>query len=145
MLKSCISRVVLAMSLNLLIGQVHASQNIGVFVSLSMPKTLLIQTLRESAHLHIPAFLNGLHHNSMPQTARLVMDLSKEVPNLNLQIDPTAFERFGIHQVPALVVDDGKKFDVIYGNLTLIEGLSRMAGNGDSGLTQDDVRGMSGE
>ncbi|AHE68498.1 type-F conjugative transfer system pilin assembly protein TrbC [Legionella oakridgensis] len=104
---------------------------VSVFVSFSMPETLLQETLKESAQLNIPAYINGLYRDSMSETALKVMALSKRIPNLNLNIDPTLFERFGIHQVPALVVDDGKAFDVIYGHLIIQEGLARMAGRGD--------------
>ncbi|WP_274519613.1 TrbC family F-type conjugative pilus assembly protein, partial [Legionella brunensis] len=62
--------------------------------------------------------------------------------NLNLNIDPTKFERFGIHQVPALVVDDGKAFDVIYGHLTIQEGFTRMTGRGEVDFTSKDVRSL---
>ena len=62
---------------------------------------------------------------------------------LNLAIDPTLFERFGIQQVPALVVDDDKAFDVIYGHLTIEEGLSRIAGHGDTRFTLQDARRIS--
>ena len=81
-----------------------------VFVSFSMPETLLKQTLKESACFRIPAILNGLHQNSMPATMKKIMELSKEIPQLNLQIDPTAFERFAITQVPALVVEKDNIF-----------------------------------
>ena len=108
------------------LSQTWASPEAQVFVSFSMPPQLLRQTLIDSAHLHIPAILNGLHHNSMKETALKVMALSKDIPGLNVQIDPTQFERFGIHQVPALVVSNGNQFDVIYGNLPLREALSRM-------------------
>ena len=104
-----------------------AASTTQVFVSFSMPRLLLIQTLTESTRLHIPATLNGLCHNSMPETAKKILSLSKKIPNLALQIDPIAFERYGIHQVPALVVDNGKDFDVIYGNLSLHDGLQRLA------------------
>ena len=104
---------------------------VSVFVSFSIPKTLLQETLKESAELNIPAYLNGLYRDSMNETAMKVMALSKRIPNLNLAIDPALFERFGIHQVPALVVDDGNAFDVIYGHLSIKEGLDRMAGHGD--------------
>lgn len=97
-----------------------------VFVSFSMPEQLLVETLRDCARLSIPATLNGLHHNSMMETVAQITHLTKEVPNVSIQIDPTAFERFGITQVPALVVDDGQCFDVIYGNLPIEEGLSRI-------------------
>lgn len=135
----------------LLLGCVHgalAAPVMSVFISFSMPEQLLQETLIESARLHIPAILNGLHQNSMPKTVAQIMTLSKVIPNLNLQIDPTAFARFKILQVPALVVSSDKGFDVMYGNLTLTEALKRIAehaNESDSGLTKDDVRRIIGE
>ena len=132
-----------------LVGVAFSAPVIQVFVSFSMPEQLLRQTLTESAKLNIPAYLNGLYHNSMKETAQKIMGLSKTVPNLNLQIDPTAFERFGINKVPALVVSNTRGFDVIYGNLSLCDDLDRIAGRGkpmgnDSGLTHGDVRRICG-
>lgn len=115
------------------------------FVSFSMPDNLLEETLRESAQLNIPTYLNGLYRNSMQETALKVMSLSERVPNLNLQIDPTAFERFGVRQVPALVVESGKDFDVIYGHLSIKEGLSRMAGRGEADFSAQEFRRVVGE
>lgn len=131
--------------LGCLANTVLFAATVSVFVSFSMPGRLLEETLKESSRLHIPAYLNGLHHNSMKDTALKVMELSQRIPDLNLAIDPTLFERFGIQQVPALVVDEGYAFDVIYGHLTLQEGLSRIAGHGDTRFTLRDVRRISGE
>ncbi|MDX1791259.1 type-F conjugative transfer system pilin assembly protein TrbC [Legionella pneumophila] len=114
--------------------------SIHVFVSFSMPDKFLEETLRECSQLSIPVYLNGLYRDSMSETALKVMALSKRTPNLNLNIDPTLFERFDIHQVPALVVDDGKNFDVIYGHLTIQEGLTRMAGRGEVYFTSKNFR-----
>ena len=123
-----------------------SSPVIQVFVSFSMPEQLLTQTLTESAKLRIPAMLNGLYHNSMPETAKKVLALTNQIPDLNLQIDPTAFERYGIQQVPALVISDAHGFDVIYGNLALKDGLHRMADSvNESGLHRADVRRILGE
>ncbi|PWY53815.1 type-F conjugative transfer system pilin assembly protein TrbC [Legionella qingyii] len=118
---------------------------VSVFVSFSMPNNLLEETLKESARLNIPVYLNGLYHDSMQLTASKVIELSEHVPNLNLQIDPTLFERFGIYQVPALVVDNGSSFDVIYGHLPLKEGLMRMVDRGESGFSTLDARRVIGE
>ena len=96
-----------------------------------MPENLMIEALQECERLHIPAILNGLYQNSMPETAKKVMALSNQTPNLSLQIDPTAFERFNIHQVPALVVSSDDCFDVIYGTLPLSEGLERITRRGE--------------
>lgn len=130
----------------ILAGSAFSSPVIQVFVSFSMPEQLLTQTLTESAKLHIPAMLNGLYHNSMPETANKVLALTKQLPDLNLQIDPTAFERYGIKQVPAMVVSDTHGFDVIYGNLALKDELYRIAdGGNESGLRRADVRRILGE
>jgi conjugal transfer pilus assembly protein TrbC len=118
---------------------------ISVFVSFSMPSQLLEETLKESVRLNIPVYLNGLHHDSMKETALKIIKLSKQIPNLNLQIDPIAFERFGIHQVPALVVEKDEYFDVLYGNLSLKEGLMRIANRGNSGLSEFEVRSIMGD
>lgn len=101
-----------------------------VFVSFSMPERLMEETLAESARLNIPANLNGLVNDSMPETIAKIAALTERVPDLSLQIDPTAFERYGIKQVPALVVEHGDCFDVIYGTRTLTENLNRIAHSG---------------
>ncbi|HHT0594806.1 TPA: type-F conjugative transfer system pilin assembly protein TrbC [Legionella anisa] len=131
--------------LGYLANTVLFASTVSVFVSFSMPDTLLEETLKESSRVHIPAYLNGLYHDSMKDTALKVMELSQRIPNLNLAIDPTLFERFGIQHVPALVVEDEQNFDVIYGHLTLQEGLSRIAGHGDTRFAMRDARRISGE
>lgn len=138
------NKLMLGLIMSLVVFEAMGAPTAQVFVSFSMPERLLQQTLSESARLNIPALLNGLVDNSMPKTVQRIQVLSKTVPNLNLQIDPTAFERFGIKQVPALVVDNGKTFDVLYGNLSLSDGLLRIAGHGDSGMTVSDARRLIG-
>lgn len=133
-------RLIFCLLMQLLLSITSFAHTVSVYVSFSMPKQLLIETLKESAQLQIPAYINGLYRDSMNETALKVMELSKRIPNLNLNIDPLRFERFGIHQVPALVVDDGKAFDVIYGHLTIQEGLARMAGRGEVDFTHKEIR-----
>lgn len=123
-----------------LINKVLFAAQVLVFVSFSMPTKLMEEILAESSHFNIPVYLNGLYHDSMPETARKVMALSEQIPNLTLQIDPTLFDRFGIKQVPALVVANGNAFDVIYGHLSIKEGLARMAGHGDVDFSLADLR-----
>lgn len=129
--------------LSCFVSTILMASSVSVFVSFSMPETLLEQTLNECSRLHIPAYLNGLYHDSMKETALKIMALSKKVPNLNLAIDPTLFERYGIQQVPALVVADDKVFDVIYGHLPLYEGLRRIAGHGQTHFSMQDARRIS--
>ena len=117
----------------LIVSVAHA-ERAYVFVSFSMPEQLLSETLQESTQYHLPVILNGLHHNSMPETMQKIMQLIQAAPQAQLQIDPREFERFSIHQVPALVVTNGDCFDVIYGNLPLSEGLSRIEQKGECGF-----------
>lgn len=65
----------------LAMSSLNATQ-VSVFVSFSMPDNLLEETLKESARLKIPAYLNGLHHDSMRETALKVMALSERIPDL---------------------------------------------------------------
>jgi conjugal transfer pilus assembly protein TrbC len=119
--------------------------SVQVLVSFSMPQHLLAQTLKNAANLHIPAVFNGLHHNSMLETVALINTLSNTIPNVQLQIDPTAFEQFDVQQVPALVVSRSGCFDVIYGHLTLQEGLDRIYQHGSCGLTKEVLQGLTHE
>lgn len=121
-----------------------SATKVQVFVSFSMPNYLLEQTLKEAASMHISSFINGLHQNSMPKTVKKIMHLTQEVPNLNLSIDPTAFERYGIKHVPALVVEKEGYFDVIYGNLSIKKGIARIVSEGDSGLTTVEAEEIMG-
>jgi len=114
-----------------------------VFVSFSMPEKLMEETLAESARLHIPVTLNGLYQDSMPKTIEKIAALTEKVPDLSFQIDPTAFERYGIHQVPALVVEQDHCFDVIYGTLTLDEGLNRIVRHGECARSASEKAGVT--
>lgn len=134
-------RLIVGLFLHLFLSINCFAHNFSVYVSFSMPKQLLIETLKESVQLNIPVYLNGLHQDSMEKTVRKIMRLTQRVPNLNLQIDPTAFERYSITSVPALVVDNGTQFDVIYGNLSLRKGLERIADQGVTGLSLEQLRG----
>lgn len=113
-----------------------AMPTVHVFVSFSMPESLLIQTFREAEKLNIPVYLKGFHKNSMKLTTKKIMEYSKVVPDLSLQIDPTLFEQYSINKVPAVVSDNGESFDVIYGNIKIKDALSRIVTLGESGLTE---------
>jgi len=129
-------------ALILVASHVFAAPKAYVFVSFSMPEPLLIETLKDSARFNVPAVLNGLHHNAMMETVNKISVLSQAIPSLQMQIDPTAFERFDIHQVPALVLENNGCFDVIYGHLSLQEGLSRMMRHGTCGVPRRELEEM---
>lgn len=103
-----------------------------VFVSFSMPNRLLEETLRDAAHHGIPVLLNGFVNDSMRDTAVKIFELTKKVPNCSMQIDPTAFERYGITQVPAFVAVNQKSFDVVLGNITMERAMDEVRRFGDT-------------
>lgn len=133
------------LGLLLTVNQVHATPVAQVFVSFSMPPQLLAQTLKDCAAHRVPVVLNGFIHNSMADTVKRIGQLSTEVPGVSMQIDPTLFERFSIDKVPALVVSDDSRFDVIYGHLSLKEGISRIQDRGEIGLSAQAVKEILGE
>lgn len=98
--------------------------NTKVFVSFSMPNNLMIETLKDCERLKIPAYLNGFYENSMSKTINKIMELTKDVPNLSLQIDPFEFAKYEINQVPTIVKDSNNCFDVVYGNLQISDALN---------------------
>ena len=102
-----------------------------VMVSFSMPNQLLLETLKDCARFKIPAVINGLYNDSMPQTMEKIGELSVEIPELQMQIDPTLFDKFDIKQVPAVVEAQGKCFDVVYGNIPLKTALEKIAQFGE--------------
>lgn len=105
----------------LILSGVHASTNKKLFISFSMPESLLEQLAHESVIFKVPLILNGLHQGSMRKTLEKIFKLTQKEKGVSVQIDPTAFSKYGITRVPALVVDDGINFDVVRGNLYLKE------------------------
>lgn len=102
-----------------------------LFVSFSMSETLLSQSFEQAEHLHVTVVFNGLIDNSMPKTASKLSRLTEQYPELSIQIDPVAFEDFGIDAVPALVVSQGQVFDVVRGNLALSDALALIHERGE--------------
>jgi conjugal transfer pilus assembly protein TrbC len=105
---------------------------IQVFVSFSMPNKLLEETVLDAARHNVPVILNGFYHDSMQETAVKIFELSKKAPNLSMQIDPTAFERYHIVQVPAWVAENQSTFDVVWGNVTFEKAMDELSRFGDT-------------
>ncbi|HEV2523947.1 MAG TPA: type-F conjugative transfer system pilin assembly protein TrbC, partial [Gammaproteobacteria bacterium] len=77
-----------------------------VFVSFSMPKQSLQAWARQAKKAGGTLVLRGLVDNSLRKTLLKIQDVLG-AENLNtLNIDPLAFETFGIHTVPAVIVTD---------------------------------------
>ena len=114
-----------------------------VFVSFSMSKQSLQAWARQAKKAGGTLVLRGLVENSLRKTLLQIKDVLG-AENLNtLNIDPVAFERFGIHTVPAVIVSDQiqeapalalsekLRFDVIYGDVGLAYALKKIIEDGE--------------
>lgn len=103
----------------------------AVFISFSMPNALIEAICQEAANHDTPVYLNGLIDDDMRKTLSRIFKYSQKFPNLSVQIDPFAFEQYGIDRVPALVVANDNQFDVLYGNVRMDDGLLWLKRKGD--------------
>lgn len=80
--------------------------SVYVFVSFSMPKASLRSLIEQGELAGVPIVLRGLVNNSVEDTMHRVQSLYKEgeTQESGAVIDPTLFERFGVNQVPTVVV-----------------------------------------
>lgn len=120
-----------------------------LFVSFSMPDSLLFALADEAAQFHIPVVINGLVKGDFKKTVETFKRLNDEAQKQHLNfkgvsIDPVWFSQFQITSVPALVVTEPVKacsqgqtctnqlFDVVYGNASIKKGLEIIAQKGDA-------------
>lgn len=117
-----------------------------LFVSFSMPDSLLFAMADEAARFHIPLVINGLVEGDFKKTiatfSRLNAEANKQKLNFQgVSIDPVWFQQFQINSVPALVVSkatscvagtvcSNQSFDVVYGNARIKKSLELIASRG---------------
>lgn len=109
-----------------------------VFVSFSMPESLIVQVLRDAKAHHMPVVIRGLIDNSFAKTTATLFDLAKKYKGIGgVQIAPQYFKTFGITEVPAVlsIVNHDSctadhcpndHFFVVYGNEHIEQALSQI-------------------
>lgn len=119
-----------------------------LFVSFSMPKSLLFGLADEGSRFGIPLIIKGLKEDDFKKTVdtfyKLNQKASKERLNFEgISIDPFWFQELHIEKVPALVVIKRpstcmphtpcplQKFDVVYGNSKVVDSLKLIAQKGE--------------
>lgn len=113
-----------------------------IFVSHSMPISLLKSYAREAIKYNGVLVLRGLPEGSFHRLAKLVSDISGDnAEDIAMQIDDEAFKAFDIKSVPTIVLSKpasifseqlkGGAFDKIGGNVTIKYALEVFAKEGD--------------
>lgn len=120
-----------------------------LFVSFSMPESLLLALADEAATFDIPVVINGLVEGDFKKTIEVFKHINSEAKAKGLHveglsIDPLWFSQFQIKSVPALVVSPKPKscsnksactnqpFDVVYGNTNLKQSLELIVRKGEA-------------
>jgi conjugal transfer pilus assembly protein TrbC len=114
-----------------------------IFVSASMPEQSLEQWFIQAQKIHAALIIRGFIHNSLVDTQNWVNQLlTQNNGEGGIEIDPIAFERHGIHQVPAVVATESfplsenniylsSSFDMVSGNVSLREALNVIEDKGE--------------
>ena len=109
------------------------------FVSFSIPDDGLKEMMLDAHYLQVPVLINGLINNDLRSTIKKIFDLKKENNIGGVQIDPNAFKEYGIKKVPALVLQCGNEYDVVYGNVKITNALEQMKDNGDCAASAEKI------
>lgn len=123
----------------------NKKDRLRIFVSSSMPISLLKAYSLEAAKYGGSLIFKGLPNGSFKELTKLVMQISKEREegSGHIEIDDSAFEKFEINSVPAIVLSKNEgegflsattpeqEFDKIEGAVTLRLALEKFAENGD--------------
>jgi conjugal transfer pilus assembly protein TrbC len=78
-----------------------------VFISLTMPAPTLARLVDQASRARAPLILRGLSNGSLTETVSKVQRLIGGRA-VGVQIDPQAYDRYGIGSVPAFVLTSGK-------------------------------------
>jgi type-F conjugative transfer system pilin assembly protein TrbC len=111
-----------------------------IFVSSSMPKSLLRDYAKEASIYGGVLVFRGLPRGSMIKLTELVRDISDEDYPAAMQIDDESFTMYGVDAVPAIILSQNSGFgqikkqipkhDKIYGNVPIRYALESFAKSG---------------
>ncbi len=96
-----------------------SSCGLFVFISFSVPVESWKDLSAELENTDGVFVLKGIPQGSFKEFASKVTELRRQGINAPIQIDPLAFEKYGIEHVPAFVQSEGKLFNKVVGNIPL--------------------------
>lgn len=107
-----------------------SNQKLFLFTSFALP----IESWKEYSYFLEKTngcfVLRGLPENSFSVLSRKILELKKQGVFAEILLDPESFEKYAITAIPTLVLDDGKQYDKISGNIQPSASLSYFANSG---------------
>lgn len=101
------------------------TSDVIVFLSFSMPKNSLRLWIKQAYESGASVVIRGLHKDSFNKTTSIVSELISEEGG-GVQIHPDLFKQYKIEKVPAVLVRNAEKIDVVYGDVGLDSALNRI-------------------
>lgn len=115
-----------------------------IFISFSVPDNIWCSLSHDLAKLGGSFVLVGLPNNSFSELSEKIIKLKKMGVDAQIQIDPIAFKKFQISNVPTFVVSDDNKFDKISGSISLEYALNYMSEKGEVNFSKSLQRKLRG-
>lgn len=106
-----------------------AKDGLRIFISFSMPTNELVYLDKTARKLGAKLVIRGLKNNSFKETFAFIHSLSDQA--MVVDIDPKAFEKFEVNQVPSFVINEGDRFDKLTGNVSIAHVLKEISANGE--------------
>lgn len=100
-----------------------------IYISFSMPNSLILAIAHDARIHNATLVLNGLYDDSMRKTMEKIFEIEKKESGVSFEINPEEFKEYKINKVPAFVFKE-KGTNIVYGNIHYEEALeiSRRAG-----------------
>lgn len=114
------------------IPSVPTSNKLFLFVSFSLPTESWKEYSVFLEKVGGSFVLRGLPENSFSSLSKKIIELRKEGIQAEILLDPESFEKYAITAIPSLILDNGKQYDKISGNITPTISLSYFANSGQT-------------
>lgn len=105
---------------------------VKVFMSFSAPTETWLEHSKTLEKLNGVFIIRGLPENSFQVFSQQIMEFRKKDIQAPIQIDPDAFDFYGVSSIPTIVIEDGSNSDKITGNIRLESALRRVFEEGSS-------------
>ena len=100
-----------------------------IFISFSMPKTLLKQYDDVAKKIGAKLVLRGFKNNSFKETINYIQEISSQ--GIAIEVNPVLFQKFLVNVVPSFALSDGDTFDKLVGNISINYALEKFSDSGD--------------